>query len=167
MSAETFLYFAYGSNMLGRRMLARTPSARRVGLATLPGFTLRWHKVSKDGSGKCDVEAVPGGVVYGVLYEIDLSDKPALDKAEGLAMGYREVQLELQTAGGPRQALSYQATNIDRFTSPYSWYKALVVAGAREQQLEPAYVQALEAVPAREDRDSARAAENLRVLDPA
>jgi gamma-glutamylcyclotransferase len=153
--------------MLGRRMLARTPSARRVGLATLPGFTLRWHKVSKDGSGKCDIEAVPGGVVYGVLYEIDLSDKPALDKAEGLAMGYREVQLELQTAGGPRQALSYQATNIDRFTSPYSWYKALVVAGAREQQLEPAYVQALEAVPAREDRDSARAAENLRVLDPA
>lgn len=163
----TFLYFAYGSNMLGRRMLARAPSARRVGLATLVDHELRWHKVSKDGSGKCDVEPAPGSVVHGVLYEIDAADKPALDAAEGLAMGYREVLLEVQTADGPRQGISYQATNIDRFTTPYSWYKALVVAGAREQQLDPAYIQALEAVPGREDRNGTRAAENLRQLEAA
>lgn len=162
--ARTFLYFAYGSNMLGRRMLLRTPSARRLAVATLSDHALRWHKVSKDGSGKCDIEAAPGAVVYGVLYEIEAADKAALDAAEGLSIGYREVSLEVQTADGLRQALSYQATNIDRFTTPYSWYKTLVVAGAKEQQLPPAYLQALEAVPAREDRDSARAAENLRAL---
>lgn len=166
MSNEsTFVYFAYGSNMLRQRMLARAPSARQVGLATLADHALRWHKVSKDGSGKCDIVAQPGAVVHGVLYEIDAAEKPALDVAEGLNWGYREVQLELQGQAGPVRALSYQATNIDSFTKPYSWYKTLVLAGAREQQLDAAYIEALEATPARDDHDSQRAAENLRVLE--
>jgi cation transport regulator ChaC len=164
MSLDTFLYFAYGSNMLSRRMLARTPSARRVGLAALPDFELRWHKVSKDGSGKCDIVATPGRSVQGVLYEIAAAERPALDVAEGLGAGYREVQLEVRTVDGVRQALSYQATNIDSFTKPYSWYKALVVAGAKEQGLDAAYVETLEAAPSWDDRNSQRAAENLRQL---
>ena len=167
MSQDTFLYFAYGSNMLGQRMRARTPSARRVALATLPDFELRWHKVSRDGSGKCDIVTQPGGTVHGVLYEIAAGERPALDLAQGLGTGYREVQLEVQTASGARQALSYQATNIDSFTKPYSWYKALVVAGAREQQLDAAYIAALEAAPSWEDPDSQRAADNLRQLGAA
>ena len=165
MSANTFLYFAYGSNMLTRRLLGRTPSARTVGVATLAGHELRWHKVSKDGSGKCDiVPAAVDSAVYGVLYEIALTDKPALDKAEGLGWGYKQVQLEVQSEIGPLLALSYQATNIDHGTKPYDWYKALVVAGAQEHKLAADYVQALQAVTAVEDWNGQRAAENLRVI---
>ncbi len=164
MSHDTFVYFAYGSNMLGPRMLLRAPSARRIGLASLPNFSLRWHKVSKDGSGKCDIEAESGSVVYGVLYEIKLADKPGLDLAEGLSTGYREVQLEVHTDRGTQMVTSYQATNIDRYTTPYSWYKTLVLEGARQQQLDPVYIRALEAVPSREDRNSERAADNLKAL---
>lgn len=164
LRTDTFLYFAYGSNMLTRRLLGRTPSARAVGLATLHGHALRWHKVSKDGSGKCDVVASADGTVYGVLFEIDLSDKPALDRAEGLGWGYRQVELEVQTAGGPVQALSYQATNIDHGTKPYDWYQTLVVAGAREHGLSADYVQTLEAVATVEDWNRERATENLRAL---
>ena len=165
MTPDTFLYFAYGSNMLTRRLLGRTPSARTVGVATLAGHELRWHKVSKDGSGKCDVvPAAADSMVYGVLYEIALSDKPALDIAEGLGWGYKQVQLEVQSEIGPLLALSYQATNIDHGTRPYDWYKTLVVAGAQEHGLAAAYVQKLAAVPEMEDRNTQRAAEHLRAL---
>ena len=168
MSSHTFLYFAYGSNMLTRRLLGRTPSARTVGVATLPGHELRWHKVSKDGSGKCDiVPAAADSVVYGVLYEIALTDKAALDIAEGLGWGYQQVQLEVLSDIGPLLALSYQATNIDHGTRPYDWYKALVVSGAREHALPLDYVQALETVAAVEDWNEQRAEENLRALSLA
>lgn len=61
----TFLNFAYGSNMLTARLRERVSSARPVGTACLPGFSLRWHKVSVDRSGKCDVveDATPGACV--------------------------------------------------------------------------------------------------------
>lgn len=69
MEAEFFLYFAYGSNMLFRRLKARTPSARLVGVGHVLGYRLVFDKVSKDGSGKCDIErtGVNADMVYGAL----------------------------------------------------------------------------------------------------
>ena len=73
----TVLYFAYGSNMSSERLRARTPSATSLGRARLPGYTLRWHKLGRDGSGKCDIEPsnAPRAAVWGVLYEIDSAEK--------------------------------------------------------------------------------------------
>ena len=48
----TFLYFAYGSNMFVRRLVARTPSAVRIATAFVEGRRLVFDKVSTDGSGK-------------------------------------------------------------------------------------------------------------------
>jgi hypothetical protein len=42
---ETFLCFAYGSNMLTRRLAARTPSAVAVGTAYVEGYRLTFDKV--------------------------------------------------------------------------------------------------------------------------
>lgn len=47
-------YFAYGSNMSLLRLWQRVPSAVRIGVFTLQGHQLRFHKLGKDGSGKCD-----------------------------------------------------------------------------------------------------------------
>ncbi|WP_181951802.1 gamma-glutamylcyclotransferase family protein [Sphingobium fluviale] len=46
MSADSFLYFAYGSNMFTPWLCqpTRCPSARAVGIAELRGHELRWHK---------------------------------------------------------------------------------------------------------------------------
>lgn len=62
---DTFLYFAYGSNMLTSRLLARCRSAKTVGLATCLGHRLTFEKRSIDGSGKATMlgdlaHAVPG-----------------------------------------------------------------------------------------------------------
>lgn len=161
--SPTFLYFAYGSNMLTQRLRERTPSARVVSAAALHGHALRWHKVSRDGSAKCDaVPAAPDSVVHGVVFEIDRAEKPALDLAEGIGMGYREKIVEVATERGPLQAWTYQATNTDHLALPYTWYRSLVVAGAKEHGLPQDYVAALEATRTKVDPDEERAAQNLR-----
>jgi hypothetical protein len=164
--SASFFYFAYGSNMLTRRLRERTPSARVVAVATLPGHELRWHKVSRDGSAKCD--AVPtasgDGVVHGVVYEIDVADKGALDTVEGIGMGYKPKVVDVRTDAGSLCAWTYQATNIDHMARPYTWYKALVVAGAREHGLPADYVAALEAAATKVDHDAQRSAANMRLL---
>lgn len=69
---STLLNFSYGSNLLGKRMLQRVPSARVVQTARLDGYQLCWHKAGQDGSAKCDIvrTSVAGACVHGVVYAL-------------------------------------------------------------------------------------------------
>ncbi|MGT2457840.1 gamma-glutamylcyclotransferase family protein [Cupriavidus basilensis] len=159
------LNFAYGSNMLTARIRERVPSARALGVATLRGHQLRWHKASKDGSGKCDVFAASDiDCVSGVLYELSLSDKDALDRAEGLGRGYSERRVDVNFMGDTVAASVYYATAVDPMLKPYTWYKELVVAGARQHGLPPEYIHALQGAGAMDDANLARHAKNMALL---
>lgn len=162
------LNFAYGSNLLTRRMVERVPSARVVSLATLVGHRLCWHKRGRDGSGKCDVLPTgdPADRVFGVIYRMTLADKHALDRIEGLGAGYDEQEVTLLTADGPMRAWTYRATDIAPDALPFTWYKALVLAGAREHGLPAHYVARLEAIEALSDPDVARASMNGALIEP-
>jgi len=170
MDQDNLIYFAYGSNMFSKRLQAkkRCPSAKPMGMTELRGHALKWHKQSKDGSGKCDiVEATgdPQAFVLGVLYEIAPEEKDALDRAEGLGHGYEEIDIKVLRDGALLTAKAYRATNVDPALKPYIWYRSLVVAGAREHELSPDYITRLEAVPACDDPDRARHEENMRLID--
>lgn len=147
---DTYLYFAYGSNMSGARLRGRTPSAISLGRARLPGYTLRWHKLGRDGSGKCDIEFsdAPDAAVWGVLYQIDGAEKNRLDAVEGLGVGYDERTLWVQTDTVVREAVSYKARpdKIDPALRPLAWYKAHVLRGATEHGLPDEYVRRIAAV---------------------
>ncbi len=158
------LNFAYGSNMPVRRIQARVPGARLIGTARLAGYRLTWHKRSQDGSGKCNIVPAEGSVVHGVLYDIPESEKSVLDKAEGLGHGYEKQTVKVETSSGSRDALAYVATDIVEGLRPYTWYKALVVAGAREHNLPPGYIAALEACEATEDPDRSRHRKNMAIF---
>jgi hypothetical protein len=149
--------------MLEARIRRRVPSAMSLGVAELRGHRLRWHKVGRDGSGKCDM--VPstdaGAVVFGVLYEIPTAEKPALDEAEGLGSGYAERRILVAVDGMEAEAAAYFATLTDSALRPYSWYKALVVAGARQHALPPEYVASLESVVAIADANESRHSEHM------
>lgn len=165
--AGTFLNLAYGSNMLTARLRERVSSARPVGTACLPGFSLRWHKVSVDGSGKCNVveDATPGACVWGVFFAIESAQKDSLDKAEGLGKGYGDREVSVVLGGSTLSAQTYVATRTDAAYLPYDWYKALVVAGAREHALPPDYVAVLEAQQCMVDANDERRRKNLRLTD--
>jgi gamma-glutamylcyclotransferase len=136
------LYFAYGSNMLTRRLRERAPSARVVGPAVLRDHELHIHKKARDGSAKCNVVPHPGAVVHGVLFELDDDDWAALDRAESRGAGYERVAIDLD--GRIADLYVAQPGYIDEALLPFSWYLDFVVAGAREHGLPEEYVARIE-----------------------
>jgi hypothetical protein len=136
-------------------------------VSELRGHELRWHKVSKkDGSGKCDIVSsdTPDASVFGVLYEIANAEKSALDEAEGKGFGYEEIDIDVSCDHRSVRAKAYRATNTNATLKPYTWYHALVIAGAREHGLPASYVAGLERVAVNEDADRARHDENMSLI---
>lgn len=153
-------YFAYGSNMFTQRLRLRCPSSCRKATGKLPRHALRWHKRSLDGSGKCDAYFTgdPGDVVWGVVFEIRSDEKPCLDSAEGLGRSYVQKDVDVLTSDGQVAAFTYVATpaSINSGARPYTWYRDLVLAGAREHGLPGEYVSLIEAQAASPDPDRLR-----------
>ena len=162
------LCFAYGSNMLSSRMRhpERVPSAVPRGVGFVPGHRLTFDKVSIDGSGKCDAEATghDGDRVHGVLYAVKKSEKPQLDRAEGLGNGYDEKAVDVVTGRGKKRAVLYYATSKNPSLKPYHWYKAYVVAGAMEHGLPFPYVEWLRTAESQQHSDIARRLAEERAL---
>jgi len=164
-----FRYFAYGSNMLRERLVARVSTAQAVAVGVVRDYRVDFAKVSKDESGKGDMVASPGDEVWGVLFEFDSLQKADLDRYEGAH--YRPSEVVVSTPTGDEAAWAYMAEPQRRDPSkrPYDWYLALIVAGARQGGLPEAYVQGLEAKAFDVDAEEARATrqEALRALADA
>jgi len=161
---KTTKYFAYGSNMSSKRLKARVPSAKAIGVAILKSHKLAFHKVSVDGSGKCDIAASETDEVIGVLFEIPESEKRNLDRLEGLNHGYDEKTVEVHLGADKTEtAVTYFATKVNPELKPFTWYRRHVLEGAREAQLPSSYIDAIEAVDAKEDADQEREAKELAI----
>ena len=84
-TASGFRYFAYGSNLCGDRLRMRNKSARLVGTARLDGYRLDFTLSSLTWRGAAaDIVADEGGVVWGVVWELDDEDAASLDGQEGV-----------------------------------------------------------------------------------
>ena len=148
------------------RLTDRVPSACAIAVARLHKHRLKFHKKSKDHSGKCDAECTNDekDVVYGVVFRIAPSEKPELDKKEGLKNGYEEKSVSVYAQDGKElKAVTYYATNIDPTLKPYEWYKEHVVRGAREHGLPTEYINTIAAVEAMPDPDKSRHARELSI----
>ncbi|MCU0093418.1 gamma-glutamylcyclotransferase [Pseudomonas koreensis] len=160
-------YFAYGSNMSISRLRARVSSAVALGCFSLSRHDLRFHKASKDGSGKCNAYFTSNSddVVYGVLFEIDQVEKLILDRAEGLGHGYDEKEVIVTAADGSLlSAVTYVASDFDDSRRPYTWYVNHVVIGAREALLPVDYIRTkISSIEAVEDADEWRDAKERAI----
>ena len=161
-------YFAYGSNMCSLLLKDRVPSAEKYAIAAFKGHVLKFHKISRDGSGKCDAFETksPEDIVYGVLFEISENEKQDLDRKEGLGAGYEEKYVYVNLLDEERgiRAFTYYATKIDDSLKPYNWYKKTVVSGARENNLSKDYIKLLEREESIDDSDKSRVDKNKAFL---
>lgn len=167
----TIQYFAYGSNMLTERLRARCLSAKAQGVASADNYVLAFCKKSRDGSGKATLCPAARGQVFGVVFDLDESELPKLDEAEGAGNGYDRIedfQVHMAGSRAPRSVVIYIANSvfIDQSLKPYDWYVKLVVAGARQQGLPLQCTDEIEAMQSiadpKPDRKSRLAA--LRLL---
>jgi gamma-glutamylcyclotransferase len=158
------MYLAYGSNLHPVRLHERVPSASVVGVVLIAGHRLQFSKVGADASGKCTMLAsgIRNDIVYGVLYEMDAGHKNRLDRAEGKGAGYEEHEMPCELGETRYTPFTYlaQANYIDDNLRPYSWYRDMVLEGARYHMMPSSYIQMLEGVAAVPDPDTGRSAEN-------
>jgi gamma-glutamylcyclotransferase len=152
--------------MSTRRLGARIQSARPLTVSTLTGHQLCWHKLGRDGSGKCDAfyTGEAHHQIVGVLYEIDRQEQSLLDQFEGVGVGYEIASVVVLLPNGEqRKAFTYRATRIDSNAVPFHWYKAHVIHGAREHALPTEYIAQLESVETIEDDDQSRHTRELLI----
>lgn len=162
-------YFAYGSNMLLSRLRERTPSAKLLSTGILFEHKLIFHKISYDGSGKCDAYQTNNDCdhLYGVIYEIPKHEKYNLDIAEGLGLGYEEknVSIYVNSKKTIVDAITYYATEIHASLKPYCWYKNFVVQGAIENCLPEEYIDTLRNAESIKDSDIKRTIFNENIIN--
>lgn len=155
-AADTLYYFAYGSNLYLPRMQRRVPSARPVTVARLPGHRPAFHKVGEDGSTKCSIVADEEETVWGVVYRMAAGERGLLDEAEG--PGYEIIDVAVATPGDEwMHAFTYRALPATVGNGwPYSWYRDLIVHGARHHALPASYIARIADVTSVPDPDPAR-----------
>lgn len=161
----SFLYFAYGSNMTAcwLKKSCVTAKAEAAGLAR--AYRLSFSKLSKDGSGKADIQPDDDATVHGVVYAIDLDERPRLDRNEG---GYRRVDNFNVTLGdGTDLATStYLAIDPHQALTPYDWYARLIIKGAESHGLPADYIEQLKSFAPMADKDATRIAKAMKCLEP-
>ncbi|MDX1404637.1 MAG: gamma-glutamylcyclotransferase family protein [Woeseiaceae bacterium] len=161
-------YLAYGSNLHPLRLCDRLPSSRLLGVTRLQGYSVRFDKRSKDGSGKCHLSPAnnPDDLAFGAVYEIAAREKELLDRIEGLGRGYDERSMDVIVNGNEYSVFTYtaQASYVNPELLPYDWYKALVLEGARFLEFPEDYVSYIKSLNTQADRNEARRQGNERLL---
>lgn len=164
------LNFAYGSNLLSERLLARVPQARFVGIGWLPGWRFALNIRSEDGSAKANAihTARPSDVLHGALYELDDAGKLTLDRYEDVGGSYRLAHAIAETAAGPSEVYLYvgSGSSLVEGLSPYDWYLGFILAGARQRGLPGDFIEELLSVSTVRDADPVRSAKNKALVPP-
>lgn len=157
--AQVHHYFAYGSNLLKARLAARVPVEADLGLVSVAGWRLAFHKRGRDGSGKGDLvrDPHPQAVAYGAVYRLSAAALDTLNRIEGVGAGYALEEIMIP-AIGPCYCYLAEPTAIEPGLLPFDWYVELVRAGAAARNAPANWQQRLAGVPTRADPDVARAA---------
>jgi hypothetical protein len=159
---SSFIYFAYGSNMLSARLRDRCPSAEPLGTGWISGYSVVFDKEGRDGSGKATLRSDPRAeaAVHGVLYRVAQAEREALDRAEARYDRLDDFAVRTDFGGSPTLASVYiappEACRGD--LAPFDWYVALIEQGAREHRLSGDYIGRLCGIDAMADQDAARSA---------
>jgi gamma-glutamylcyclotransferase len=162
-------YFAYGSNMHIERLRERVTSFDYICTGILKEYNLKFHKKSRDGSGKCNANYTGNekDQVHGVIFEIPQNEKGKLDRAEGLGAGYSEQNVHVMSKFGLTSAFTYIAESdaIDDSLRPYLWYKQFVINAAKYFHLPDEYIRMIEMVEYLQDSNQERVRKNLAILN--
>jgi cation transport regulator ChaC len=160
-------YFAYGSNLDQVQMAQRCPGARLIGSAQLANHRICFPRRSPvRGCAVASFEAHKGGVVWGVIYELDDDDLRRLDEREGFdsvnptaVNRYCRVDVTVQRAGGERvAAVAYVAVPEENPGRPSATYLKHIIEGAAAHSFPDDYIETLRAIAVIEDENILSAA---------
>ncbi|KAJ6635519.1 Gamma-glutamylcyclotransferase [Pseudolycoriella hygida] len=159
-SNETFLYFAYGSNLLSKRIHIQNPTAKRKTIGQLKNYRLDFLRASTNWNG-CSATIVEddGSSVWGAIWEINVSNMKDLDRQEGVDVNFYKVLMKsIETPNGeelpcrlyqqvrnPTESVKFEDIPFDR--QPSKTYLKCILDGAVESELPSDYIDSLEKIP--------------------
>ncbi|XP_049762240.1 gamma-glutamylcyclotransferase-like [Schistocerca cancellata] len=156
---DKFLYFAYGSNLLAKRIHMNNPTAVRTAKAKLADYRLDFGNWSRRWKGAvATVVPEQGKHVWGAVWQIDKSDMDNLDRQEGVPSGmYFPFEVKVEKSDGkkllcrcyqlcdtPSELVPGQPIPEDRL--PSELYMSVIIQGARDTGLPHLYVEQLEKI---------------------
>ncbi|XP_066908588.1 gamma-glutamylcyclotransferase isoform X2 [Halyomorpha halys] len=155
--SSTFKYFAYGSNLLEKRIRINNPTAKRIGIALLKNYRLDFNYWSNRWGGNA-ATIVPddSSFVWGAVWEIDNSNSTDLDRQEGTFNGvYKAIEVHVENREGMLfKCRSYQLCNLPQYSPslpvtryPSKVYLNTILEGAIESKLPEEWVQFLKSIP--------------------
>ncbi|XP_063616507.1 gamma-glutamylcyclotransferase-like [Cydia splendana] len=157
---DHFLYFAYGSNLLKKRIRINNPTAEFLGIGRLDNHILDFMKYSEHWRGtSATIVPKQGSIIWGAIWRLHNNDMPALDWQEGVETNwYFPKTVEITTPDGQTvECRTYQQTSnpppreeddeipVDR--RPSITYLNVILKGAEECQLPPDYIEKLNKLP--------------------
>ena len=118
-------YFAYGMNTNIAEMERRCPKAVCLGAAWIEDyeFVFRTH---------ADIAESPGGICYGVLWDITRADLQALDRLEGYPYYYTRFRVRVNLGDHFVYALTYQMNDQTYIQEPSRGYLEMVTEGYQQ-----------------------------------
>ena len=131
------------------------PHVQTAQLARLNDFELVWNYRSKARKGgAANVRPAKGGVVWGVVLEVDVSTLEIIDTKEGhpgrYSRGEEPLDVEVVRDGRMVQAWVYQVTEAflcDERVPPQKDYLEIILKAAREHGFPDEAIRSLEATP--------------------
>jgi gamma-glutamylcyclotransferase (GGCT)/AIG2-like uncharacterized protein YtfP len=132
------VYFAFGSNLSGERMLRRCPSAVLLGAGSLRGYRLVFAGFSCTWNGSvATIVPARGECVPGLLYRISRADLARLDAFEGAPLVYTRRQRMVldRRAGTARRAHVYEFAEVQDLGEPSFDYVLTILRAYREHGL--------------------------------
>lgn len=146
-----FYYFGYGSNLSVVSLRAKGVAPLRSEPATLEGWQLTFNVLDffRIEGGTGNIEPKAGDSVHGVLHACRDRDLSRLDELEALGIAYRRLEAPVITYSGRRvQAYVYIGLRPSPEPSaPSERYRNILVRGATDMRLDPAYIARLQAIP--------------------
>ena len=144
------LYAAYGSNMDSAQMAARCPHSPQHGTGWLEGWRLTFggEDLGWEGALATVVED-DAERVFVVLYDVPDVDEQALDRWDGVTLGYyRKLKVRVQTLDGDAAAWLYVLNGYEGGL-PSARYIGIVADAAEKASAPADYVTWLRARPCR------------------
>ncbi|XP_045495384.1 gamma-glutamylcyclotransferase-like [Colias croceus] len=173
---DTFLYFAYGSNLLKQRIHINNPSAEFLGIGRLDNHQLDFIKYSDHWRGSsATIVPTENAHVWGAVWRIQNKDMPALDWQEGVETNwYFPKTVDIETLDGTIvQCRTYQQTinppprkedeEIPNERRPSITYLECIMKGAMECNLPKEYLIKLKKIPHNGQKASPKMIEKLNM----
>jgi len=163
------ILFAYAGNMDTDKFSKNVPSAKKIGVGKLPGYSFIFNTTAEDESSKANVvpSFEPDAMVWGVLIDIADDEK---DKFFNPDPTTNDLTLEnvniLDEHDNIYPAVVFIAKPHAENTHllPYDWYQQKILKLAGEAGLPENYIKQVALLPAKSDPDEQRAAKRRKNL---